>query len=281
MIDIQKAILRYVMINNLIILVIGIIFTFFFIRWSKKTITDPIRMIEEKVVSFAETSHGQQDPKALVLDIPPLGTRNELESLASAVVKLSKDMRDYLVNALDARDAAYAAQKRANELSRQVTKDSLTGISNRHAYDAYVEKLKKRIELENFTSFAIAKVDMNYLKKINDEFGHDKGNLAIIRLCKIVCNTFKHSPVFRLGGDEFAVIVINEDYEYIDERMKEFKKIMEDLEKDGSLSPWEKVSAAVGWADYDPDKDNGIDGTFRRADERMYENKKEMKAQRV
>ena len=47
----------------------------------------------------------------------------------------------------------------------------------------------------------IAIVDLNFLKKINDTYGHEKGNLAIKKLCFIICHIFQHSPVFRIGGD--------------------------------------------------------------------------------
>lgn len=66
-------------------------------------------------------------------------------------------------------------------------------------------------------------IDLNYLKLINDNFGHDKGNIAIKKICNIVCVTFKHSPVFRIGGDEFVVILENEDYDNIHTLIKQFR----------------------------------------------------------
>lgn len=46
--------------------------------------------------------------------------------------------------------------------------------------------------------------------------GHQAGDEYIIGACRIICNKFKHSPVFRIGGDEFVAISEGEDYEHID-----------------------------------------------------------------
>ena len=55
-------------------------------------------------------------------------------------------------------------------------------------------------------------IDLNNLKTINDTYGHDKGNIAIMKLANMICEVFSKSPVFRIGGDEFAVILFKKDY---------------------------------------------------------------------
>ena len=89
-------------------------------------------------------------------------------------------------------------------------------------------------------------IDLNFLKVINDTYGHECGNAAIKRLCKLVCKIFAHSPVFRIGGDEFAVILRGSDYENIEKLVAEFNESTEIMEADDSLQPWEKISAALG-----------------------------------
>ena len=122
-------------------------------------------------------------------------------------------------------------------------------------------------------------MDLNYLKKINDTYGHDKGDIAITKLCRMVCRIFSHSPVFRIGGDEFAVFIIGEDYDNYDRLIADFYFRLDEMAKDESLEPWEKVSAASGTAFYDEKKDADLDSLFKRADHIMYERKKEMKAE--
>ena len=126
--------------------------------------------------------------------------------------------------------------------------------------------------------FGIAMIDLNNLKKINDNFGHEEGNYAIKKLCEIVCNTFVHSPVFRIGGDEFVVILKGSDYAIVYSLIANFKHELFMLEKNENLKQWEKVSAAIGYAEYESIKDASVTDVFKRADQKMYEDKKEMKA---
>ena len=131
------------------------------------------------------------------------------------------------------------------------------------------------------TDFGIAMIDLNFLKRINDTYGHEQGNYAIKKLCYIVCHVFEHSPVFRIGGDEFVAILRGHDFDNREDLVEEFKVQLEMLKADDTLEPWEKVSAAIGVAIYDKIRDSSVDNVFKRADQLMYENKKEMKAVRV
>ncbi len=279
--EIQSVIKSHVVGNILIILIIGVLFTSFFLTWTQNSVTDPIQIIEQNVADLAKRSHNQSDPNALIIEMPPIQTKNELESLSRAIAKLSVDMRDYLLKALSARDEADAAQQKAMEMGEQATRDVLTGIRNRRAYEAEAKKLEWRIQSEGFKEFGIAMVDLNFLKRINDTFGHEKGNESIKKICLITCKTFSHSPVFRIGGDEFVVILENDDYQNVMEKAAAFRKVLEDLKADDSLEPWEQVSAAIGWSMFDPAVDKNVNNVFKRADENMYEAKKEMKAVRL
>lgn len=132
----------------------------------------------------------------------------------------------------------------------------------------------------NWIKYRESMVDLNYLKKINDTYGHEKGNVAIIKLCNLVCTIFCHSPVFRIGGDEFVVILKGDDAKTAELLEVQFINELKDIEKDPTLAPWEKVSAAIGISFYDPNTDKDVETVFRRADKKMYQNKINMKAQR-
>ena len=278
--EIRNVIRNHLVACVLIIVVVGILFMVLFLTWTRHAITDPIQLIETKVVELADRSHGQTDPNALVIDMPDIRTKNELKSLSEAIVRLSQDMRNYLVNALSAKDDAAVAHKKAMEMTRQAERDSLTGIRNRHAYDEEVKRIEWRMKSEDFRNFGIGVVDLNFLKRINDTFGHEKGNQAIVKICAIVCRVFSHSPVFRIGGDEFVIVLANDDFGVIDEKIAEFERVLESGKNDKSLEPWEQVSAAIGWSAFDPDQDHHVEDVFKRADHNMYENKKKMKAVR-
>ena len=116
---------------------------------------------------------------------------------------------------------------------------------------------------------------MNQLKDVNDRFGHEKGNIALQRLCQAVCRIYKHSPVYRIGGDEFVVILEGEDYAHRDalfEKVRAFEHIR-DL---SAAQPWTQLAASVGMAVYDKTRDTAYRAVFNRADTKMYEQKQHL-----
>ena len=71
---------------------------------------------------------------------------------------------------------------------------------------------------------------MNGLKKINDTLGHKAGDEYIRAACDMLCEYFKHSPVYRVGGDEFVVLLQGRDYDSRAEIMKNINvKIEENI----------------------------------------------------
>ncbi len=269
---INGMVLQYAAVNILVILLAGAVFIAIFLFWSRRNITQPILRLEESAVGFADRSHGQRDVNALTFDAPPVKTDNEIKSLSDAVVKMTEDMRDYVTAIISAEEKAASMQELAN-------RDALTGIRNKTAYDNEMKRVAVKLE-DGVAQVGLAIVDLNYLKKINDTYGHDMGNIAIRKLSCMVCVIFDHSPVFRIGGDEFAVILRGGDFDHYGELEDRFNAEIAALAHDDSLPPWEKVSAAIGAAFYDPELDDGVDSLFRRADHTMYDRKKEMKASR-
>ena len=187
-------------------------------------------------------------------------------------------MKEYVMQILSAEKKANAMQKQAKEMKELATRDALTGVGNKTAYDKELIKLNWGLGNGMQGSFGIAMIDLNYLKKLNDTYGHEQGNLAIQKLSALICEIFDHSPVFRIGGDEFVVVLKGNDYKHCEDLVAKFKKQLAEYAADDSLKPWEKVSAAIGTAFYDKALDSDADSVFKRADEEMYLCKKQMKA---
>lgn len=169
-----------------------------------------------------------------------------------------------------------SSQQQADAMSRLATRDSLTGIRNKTAFDRQTTLLKEDLA-RGETEFGFVLLDLNNLKLINDNFGHEKGDIAIRSLCHIICEVFSHSPVFRIGGDEFVVVLKNADYQNIQELEKRFKDKIRAASGDRNGEPWDRVSAAMGYALYDPQVDSGTESVLSRADMEMYACKKAMK----
>ena len=147
--------------------------------------------------------------------------------------------------------------------------DALTGVRNKHAYVDYEEKLNKRIENGENVEFALLVFDVNNLKEVNDTYGHQTGDRYICDTAKIICDIFKHSPVFRIGGDEFVAIADGADY-------KEADKLLEQL-KENNATPG-AIVIAYGLARNEGDRN--VAAVFARADALMYENKRMLKNQK-
>ena len=164
------------------------------------------------------------------------------------------------------------------KLADLMEQDSLTHVKNRTAYDKFVRSFQKQIISGEKKEYAVAYFDINDLKVINDKYGHEAGDAYIRNSCKLICDTFKHSPVFRIGGDEFLCIISNDDYKNRDRLLEALKEEMEARKAaKEKYSPAAIVSMASGLAVYDPKTDTDIMSVVHRADALMYENKAQMK----
>ena len=165
-------------------------------------------------------------------------------------------------------------------LSMLMEKDSLTFVKNRTAYDRYVKKLDSQMAGGEAEPFAVICFDLNNLKSVNDELGHEAGDEYIKKCCKLICNTYKHSPVFRIGGDEFVAIAVHDDFLHRYELLEEMRRHMEELRTNPATSMIDRISVASGLSDCCEHVGDDYSAVFRRADTRMYETKKVMKSER-
>ena len=159
-------------------------------------------------------------------------------------------------------------------------RDSLTGIKNKAAYDEAAARLDEKISSGD-AEFFIAMIDVNFLKRINDTYGHERGNIYLLNASKLICSVFGAEHVYRIGGDEFVVVVEGEKVSLCKYFVTQFKTEMERKNSNATSEPWEKVSAAVGTAIYRAGVDKSVEEVFKRADAEMYENKLAMKAART
>lgn len=145
----------------------------------------------------------------------------------------------------------------------------MTGVKNRHAFLNAEEQLDRQIEERRPPAFAIVIFDVNDLKKVNDAHGHKAGDQYLRDACKVICDIFKHSPVFRIGGDEFAVVAQGSDYDCIDNLMEKV------AEHNAMAARVDGAVIACGMAKYEGDE--SVAPVFERADLAMYENKGALK----
>ena len=164
-----------------------------------------------------------------------------------------------------------AAQERDEAKSIALT-DPLTGVKSKHALLLKQEQMDASIEEGSAEAFAIAVCDVNGLKVINDTLGHKAGDEYIRSACRMICDIFKHSPVYRTGGDEFVVILHGRDYL----NREELALALHDRSVE-HINTGEVVISG-GLSEYRPEADTSFHDAFERADERMYEEKKLLKS---
>lgn len=189
--------------------------------------------------------------------------------------QMEQNINEQLTRILDRTQKLIIIQDHAEEMDRIANVDALTKVRNKRGYDEKITQLNEELKNGECKGFGMAMVDLNDLKKINDRYGHDKGDLAIQRLCGVICSMFKHSPVFRIGGDEFVVVLEGEDLENSQELIDGLAEKWKKNQDSSELKPWEKSDAAVGFAEYQ--EGDTAETVFKRADRAMYEQKNRMK----
>ena len=217
-----------------------------------KRIVDPLKKITEASVKLSGGDYNIE---------PVQSSTTEIRLLSTSFEDMAKRLRE-----------------REEHLHRSAHRDSLTGLRNTTSYAAWIAKFEKQIEGKQ-VAFGVAVLDINDLKKTNDRYGHGVGNALIVTAAKLIADTFKRSPVFRIGGDEFLVLLQNHDLEHREELFAQFfAESASTFVNDDAGVP---VRIAVGFAEYDPDKDQRFEDVFRRADAAMYEDKRKSKAESV
>ena len=274
--ELQHMITRYTRVTVVVIMAMGILFIVLLLVWMRGYVIDPLHKLESSVTAFASSSHGQRNPDELVFDPPEISSSREVESLSRAVSKMSMDMKDYVIRILDTEKEVRGLQAHMTEINTIAYQDALTHVNNKAAYDKKVEMLNSKIYGMK-AEFAIVMADLNHLKMINDQYGHDKGNEYLVGSCKLICDVFAHSPVYRVGGDEFVVILQKRDYRNRNDLMAIVEREFSLASAKENAEPWERYSAAFGMAVYNPGEDLNAESVFKRADHAMYEAKMKMR----
>ena len=162
-------------------------------------------------------------------------------------------------------------QEQLHAANEKASRDELTGVRNKGAYIEFAAQLDASVASGRTREFAVVVCDVNGLKQVNDQYGHIQGDEYIRAACRLICQTWAHSPVFRVGGDEFAVILQNSDYHNRHGLLAQLNQQNRQNAETG------EVVVAIGMAEFDPAADATVAQVFDRADDMMYRNKSALK----
>ena len=154
--------------------------------------------------------------------------------------------------------------------------DAMTQVGNKTAYNECVDLLSKQIRDGEQINFLIAVVDINYLKKVNDTYGHEYGDKLIQNGAAILKKVWGSNFIYRIGGDEFAIVCSDMELEGAKERILLFEETIEEYNRQNNCKEL-YLQMAIGMAVYNPETDKEYMDVFRRADSAMYEDKKQKK----
>ncbi|MDE6521111.1 MAG: carbohydrate binding domain-containing protein [Ruminococcus sp.] len=149
-----------------------------------------------------------------------------------------------------------------------VSIDAMTKVLNRNSYEKKIEELEN--DIEQCKSLYYALCDVNFLKYINDNHGHEKGDEVITRCAKMLSDaTGTDCKVYRTGGDEFVCI----SKLPIDEKIR--NAITEEAKNDKGYP----FAVACGFAVYDENNCNDIKSIIAQCDKNMYADKQRIKSE--
>ncbi len=192
--------------------------------------------------------------------------RNYVKNLEKEVQQRTLQLKE-LLSELEAKNAELANTN--DQLKHAALHDALTGLPNRILFHDRLEQAIK-LATRNRTQFAVAMMDLNGFKEINDQRGHLSGDYVLKTVADRIQKTLRDSDtVARLGGDEFAFVlptVARESPEIVLEKI--MSAFMEPIVMD---SNGEKINvgASIGITLY-PDHGTDVDTLIGRADAAMY-----------
>lgn len=202
------------------------------------------------------------------------------EQLGEQAIKMGAE--DYLPkneasSALLSRTITYAIERHAlvEQLERRANEDALTGLANRHALFKQTEVLINNLERNGLT-LAVALLDLDDFKGVNDHWGHNAGDQVIINFAKRLQGNLRSSDlVARIGGDEFVWVLTNykSTQSLRDVLEKKLGTLIEPLDlEDHPEAPKDLIKVSLGVAEWQPGL--CLKELLMRADQAMYRSKK-------
>lgn len=220
----------------------------------------------------------------LVAQVPevPIIVLTGLDNENLAVKAVREGAQDYIVKGrLDGdslvRSIRYAIERHRIQMTlRNMSHvNELTGLYNRRGFLTMIEqhwKLASRTE----KGFLLVFADLDGLKQINDSYGHNEGDTALISTAEILKKAFRDSDIIaRIGGDEFVALLIEADKNDICIITDRLQKRLENY--NGNSSRPYKLSISTGIVHYAPQSKYSVDKLLSQADTLMYIHKLDKK----
>ena len=163
-------------------------------------------------------------------------------------------------------------KQRFELLEEEVRRDSLSGLFNRRFFDENLrQELNRAKRLQH--SLNLALIDIDHFKSINDQYGHQVGDEAIVALADSMQQAFRRSDILcRYGGEEFAVIMPDSSIEAAFKATQRLQTLYRKTCSERDLKCGADISFTAGIASFPSDIDTE-EGLIQLADQRLYKGK--------
>jgi|SRR5882724_2523115 len=195
-----------------------------------------------------------------------------------AVKALQEGAQDYLIKTQVDGSSLWHAMRYAMERQRVqlgllnlALGDDLTGLNNRRGFLVLAEHHLK-VAYRTGRSFLVVFVDLDGMKQINDTFGHQEGNRALVDASNVLRDSFRQSDIIaRLGGDEFAILVSDASENSAETVMNRVQQKLASL----NAGPHRRylISLSIGIVPGTPSRPVHLEQLLEQADRLMYQQK--------
>lgn len=159
-------------------------------------------------------------------------------------------------------------------LSEQASHDPLTKVLNRRALEDIINVEHAR-SVRNNTKMSIIMLDIDYFKRINDRFGHGKGDEILVDVADVLIkNTRKYDSIARFGGEEFIILLPDTNIEKAGVIAENLRIKIASNDYGFQLEDNIQVTASFGTTECDLEKDSWLK-VLERADKSLYQAKSE------
>lgn len=240
--------------------------------------TSPRHTSSRRVLALGRRSSHPETGLEEILSSALRSADNDLGQILQEVDEISKTLKSDAPDAQTLRvahhPAVWSALKQTlldRELRYLALTDDLTCLYNRRGFFAAAAQQLK-LAARNSQSLLLLYCDVDNLKLINDSFGHQEGDLALIRSADALEHAFRDSDILaRLGGDEFVVLAAESSAQTREVLLHRLEK---SLKKSRASESRYDLSLSVGVARFDPKHAVSLGELMAQADAAMYEQKR-------
>ena len=170
-------------------------------------------------------------------------------------------------------------KKRIEQLS---VMDELTGLYNRRYLSQVYEDLRIRAKRSKYT-VGLALMDLDYFKRINDDHGHQAGDLALERVAKLAKSYFNLDDdlLFRMGGEEFLIVSLNADKSGFMDKLASYSQAVLDLDIENQSSDLGVLSVSIGAGLWAAETLPSFEQVYHQLDQALYQAKSQGRNQLV